>query len=159
MATRLLNESERIAWIRLALVSQGIPALLDAQLRADSAITHFEYLVLNFLDGPEGPSVPMTRLAELTSGSLSRLSHVVARLEKAGYATRSRSADDGRVTVATITPTGKEVFRAAAPGHVANIRRLVFDHLDPEDVATLGTIMAKLVPSVDPHGTLGPLAR
>jgi DNA-binding MarR family transcriptional regulator len=159
MATRPLNENERVAWIRLALVSQGLPALLDAQLRANSSITHFEYLVLNFLDGPEGPSVPMTRLAELTSGSLSRLSHVVARLESAGYATRSRSADDGRVTVATITDAGRDVFRAAAPGHVANIRRLVFDHLEPDDVATLGTIMGKLVPSVDPHGTLGPLAR
>jgi DNA-binding MarR family transcriptional regulator len=159
MASRPLTETERVAWIRLALVAQGMPALLDAQLRAESDITHFEYLVLNFLAGPEGPSVSMTRLAELTSGSLSRLSHVVARLETAGYATRARSAHDGRVTVATISDTGRDAFRAAAPGHVANIRRLVFDHLEPDEVETLGAILAKLVPSVDPHGTLGPLAR
>lgn len=68
-------------------------------------------------------------------------------------------ADDGRVTVATISDTGRDVFRAAAPGHVANIRRLVFDRLEPDDAVTLGAIMAKLVPAEDPHDTLRPLAR
>lgn len=157
--SRPLDPVERVAFIRFALVAQGVSAQLDAQLIANSAMTHFEYQILNFLNGSPERSLPMTRLAELTASSLSRLSHAVAHLEKGGRVTRSRSAEDGRVTIATLTDEGRRVYREAVPGHVANIRRLIFDRLDAAEVAQLDSVMGKLVPGIDPQGTLGDLAR
>jgi hypothetical protein len=45
MDTRWLDEDERAAWLRLIAVVELLPGVLDAQLRADSGLTHFEYFV------------------------------------------------------------------------------------------------------------------
>jgi hypothetical protein len=37
-----------------------------------------------------------------------------------------------------LTDAGYEKVVATAPGHVEEVRRLVFDHLSPEQVAALG---------------------
>mgnify|MGYP000954306380 CR=1 FL=1 len=46
----------------------------------------------------------MSDLAFMAKGSLSRLSHVVSRLEQRGYVSRRPSPDDGRTTLATAKP-------------------------------------------------------
>jgi DNA-binding MarR family transcriptional regulator len=153
-----LSAAQRTAWIRFAGVAQGIPAELNSRLLADSGITQFEYLVLNHLNLSEAHSLPMTRLALLLASSLSRLSHVVTRLEGGGHVTRAKSAEDGRVAIATITDTGLELFRAAAPGYFATVRELFFDRLDAADLADVNRIMLKLLPGVDAGGILAPLA-
>ncbi len=45
---------------------------------------------------------------------------------------------------AELTPTGHEVLEETAPGHVAEVRRRVFDQLDDEEVAQLRAIATKL---------------
>jgi DNA-binding MarR family transcriptional regulator len=153
-----LSAAQRTAWIRFAGVSQGIPAELNSRLLARSGITQFEYLVLNHLNLSEGRSLPMTRLAVLLASSLSRLSHVVTRLERSGHVTRAKSAEDGRVAIATLTDSGLELFRAAAPGYFETVRQLFFDRLDATDLRDLDRIMLKLLPGVDAGGILAPLA-
>ena len=49
MEPQWLNEEERAAWLRLVSVTELLPGILDAQLRRDSGLTHFEYLVLAML--------------------------------------------------------------------------------------------------------------
>ena len=149
--------AQRTAWIRFAGVAQGIPAELNSRLFAESGLSQFEYLVLNHLILSEGERLPMTRLALLLACSLSRLSHVVARLEREGCVTRSKSPDDGRVAIASLTERGAEQFRAAAPGYFAAVRELFFDRLDARDLADLDRVMTKLLPGVDAGGILAPL--
>ena len=149
---------QRTSWIRFAGVAQGIPAELNSRLLAQSGLTQFEYLVLNHLVLSDGGCLPMTRLALLLASSLSRLSHVVARLEKGGYVSRSKSPDDGRVAIAALTEHGGELFRAAAPGYFAAVRELFFNRLDPTDLSDLDRVMRKLLPGVDAGGILAPLA-
>lgn len=153
-----LSPAQRTAWIRFAIVAQGIPAELNSRLLAGSGITQFDYLVLNHLNLSDGHAMPMTRLAVLMASSLSRLSHVVSRLEGDGRVARSRSADDGRVTIATLTERGLELFRAAAPGYFSAVRELFFDRLDATDLADLDRVMQKVLPGVDAGGILAPLA-
>ncbi|HEY4225807.1 MAG TPA: MarR family transcriptional regulator [Pseudolysinimonas sp.] len=150
--------AQRTAWIRFAGVAQGIPAELNSRLLAESRLTQFEYLVLNHLMLSDGRHLPMTRLALLLACSLSRLSHVATRLEKDGCLTRSKSPDDGRVAIATLTARGAQQFQAAAPGYFAAVRELFFDRLDAADLADLDRIMTKLLPGVDAGGVLAPLA-
>jgi DNA-binding MarR family transcriptional regulator len=153
-----LEAAQRTAWIRFAIVAHGIPAELNSRLLAASAISQFEYLVLNHLHLSHGNALPMTRLAVLMASSLSRLSHVVTRLESDGRVIRSRSEEDGRVAIATLTDRGREVFRAAAPGYLADVKQLFFDRLDDADLADLDRIMTKVLPAVDAGGILAPLA-
>lgn len=154
-----LTAIQRTTWIRFAIVAHGIPAELNSRLLSDSGIGQFEFLVLNHLKLSEERSMPMTRLAVLMASSLSRLSHVVSRLESDGRVIRSRSAEDRRVAIATLTDHGLELFQKAAPGYVADVIELFFDRLTGAELSTLDTILGKLLPGVDGGGILAPLAQ
>jgi len=153
-----LGPLQRMAWIRFAGVSQGIPAEITSRLLAETGLTQFEYLVFNHLNLSEGRAMPMSRLALLLASSLSRLSHVVTRLEASGTVTRSRSVDDKRVQIVTLTDAGYTAFRAAAPNYFAAVGELFFDRLDDVDLADLDRVMMKLLPGIDAGGILAPIA-
>ncbi len=58
----------------------------------------------------------MSTLAELMASSKSRLSHQVARMEKAGLVTRQECDSDGRGVLAVmLPPEGRELLERAAP--------------------------------------------
>lgn len=141
---RWLNEAERAAWMELVRVMLTLPAALDTQLRRDCNLTQYEYLALGVLAEQPSHTMSMKSLASMTNGSLSRLSHVVKRLQAAGYVRREINSDDGRLTDAILTDAGFEKVSAAAPGHVATVRALVFDDLTCEQVAQLTEILARI---------------
>ena len=143
--TRWLDEDELRAWLALAGVMLKLGPALDSQLQRDCDLTHFDYLTLAMLSESEGRSLPMSELAARTNASLSRLSHVVSKLESRGWLTRCSSPHSRRVTLVSLTDQGWDVLVAAAPGHVETVRSLVFDGLAPEDVAALERIAGHVV--------------
>ena len=147
---RWLEPDELQAWMTLAALMFKLPGALDYQLQRDSGLTHFEYLVLAGLSESPGRSRRMSDLAGFANGSLSRLSHVVKRLEQRGFVKRYPSAEDGRITVATMTDAGYEELVAAAPGHVATVRQYVIDALTPEQLGQLKAIGDQILQKVDP---------
>lgn len=154
--TRWLNDHERQAWLRLMAVTMLLPSRLEAELKRDAGLSHFEYYVLAMISEAPGRSSALTAIAVKTNSSLSRLSHVVSRLEKAGYLTRCTSPTDGRTSIATLTEAGWQKVVDSAPGHVAEVRSLVFDSLTPEQVTQLDDICASLLTTLDPdHLLLG----
>lgn len=52
--------------------------------------------------------------------------------------------------MAVLTKDGWEKVQEAAPGHVDNVRRLVFEHLTDDELKVLGTAMEKIVNALDP---------
>lgn len=148
---RWLTAEERQAWLRLMAVVMRLPSALDAQLHADADLSYFEYSVMAMLS--EGPQHTrrMSVVAALTEGSLPRLSQVVSRLEKRGYITRSPDPEDGRYTLATLTEAGWQKVVATAPGHVEEVRRLVFDPLSQAQVRQLSAIAGRISTAIDPH--------
>jgi DNA-binding MarR family transcriptional regulator len=147
---RWLGQDELATWMSLAALMFKLPGVLDYQLQRDSGLTHFEYLVLAGLSESPGHSRRMSDLAGFANGSLSRLSHVVKRLEQRGFVERRPAEDDGRITVATMTDAGYEFLVAAAPGHVATVREYVVDVLSPEQLAQLKDIADTILAKVDP---------
>lgn len=147
--TRWLNEDERRAWLKLAGVMLKLAPTLDSQLQRDSDLTHFDYLCLAMLSESDDHTLRMSELAAKTNASLSRLSHVVSKLEKRGWVCRCPSPDSGRVTLVSLTEEGWQVLRKAAPGHVETVRTLVFDGLDKTDVATLERIAGHIVDRIE----------
>ncbi|ETA05533.1 MarR family transcriptional regulator [Gordonia alkanivorans CGMCC 6845] len=124
-----LDDEEMDAWIQVATALARLPHALDAQLLRDAQLTHFEYEVLAALSEAPDHTLRMSELAEMSYGSLSRLSHVVSRLEKREWVRRYQCPEDGRFTNAVLTAAGWEKVVATAPGYIANVRRLVVDRL------------------------------
>ena len=157
MEPRWLDADERAAWLRLIAVVELLPSTLDAQLRRDSQLTHFDYYVLAMLSESPERTLRMTALAARTNATLPRLSHVVRRLEDRGLVERFPCPQDGRATNARLTTAGWEAVVAAAPGHVEAVRRHVLDPLTPTQVTQLREICDALLPTLDPDRTLAPL--
>lgn len=151
METQWLDERERAAWLRLVAVVELLPGLLDAQLRAQAGLTHFEYFVLAMLSEAPERTLRMTALALRTNATLPRLSHVVRRLEDRGLVDRFPCPEDGRATNARLTPAGWTAVVAAAPGHVATVRRAVLDPLTDQQVTQLRDIADALLTQLDPE--------
>ncbi len=145
-----LNDEERQAWLTLASLLVQLGPALDAQLRRDAGITHFEYNVMSVLSEATDRTRRMSEIAVLADGSLSRLSQVVTRLEKKGWLRRSPDPTDGRYTLATLTDEGWDKVVETAPGHVNEVRRLVLDPLTKTQIQQLTTIGQRILKVVVP---------
>jgi len=147
---RWLDAEESQAWRALAKTLVRLPAALDAQLRRDAGISHFEYQVLALLSQAPDRTLRMSELATQAGGSLPRLSQVIARLEQRGWIRRTPDPADGRYTLATLTGQGQEKVTQAAPGHVQEVRRLVFDPLTKTQSRQLREIGRRITRATDP---------
>jgi DNA-binding MarR family transcriptional regulator len=143
--TRWLDPTELDAWIPFSGLLLTLLSSLDAQLQRDSKLSLFGYLVMAGLSEAPERTLPMSGLAVLANGSLSRLSHAVSALERRGWVRRSPSPNNGRITNAVLTDEGYAHVVAAAPGHVENVRRQVLDVLDRHELETLGEISARIL--------------
>ena len=146
--TRWLTEDELESWLKLAGVMLKLNPALDSQLQRDSDLTHFGYLCLAMLSEKDDRMLKMSDLAARVNASLSRLSHVITKLESRGFVERLPCADSRRVTMVRLTDKGYDWLVEAAPGHVETVRSLVYDGLSKDDVEDLrrimGTILARL---------------
>jgi DNA-binding MarR family transcriptional regulator len=159
MDTRWLDEDERAAWLRLIAVVELLPGVLEAQLRRDADVTHFEYFVLAMLSEAPQRTLRMTALAQRTNATLPRLSHVVRRLENRGFVERFPCPEDGRATNARLTDAGWQHVVATAPGHVETVRRHVLSALAPAQIQQLREIADALLARLDPEGRMTGLYR
>ncbi|MDQ0032233.1 MarR family winged helix-turn-helix transcriptional regulator [Arthrobacter bambusae] len=144
-----LNADERRAWLALLSINTLLPAALDTQLQAAGKLSLFDYNVLAMLSEAEGRFLPMSELAARTSASLSRLSHVVTKLQRRGWVEREAHPGDARVTVAHLTEAGMDTIVSLAPGHVDAVRALMLDAMSDDDVADLARIGEKIVARLD----------
>lgn len=147
---RWLNDEERQTWLALVGLMIRLPSALDAQLQRDAGLSHFEYQVLAGLSERPERTLRMSDLALLANGSLSRMSHVVNRLEKRGWVHRTPDPADGRYTLATLTDEGWQKVVETAPGHVAAVRTLIFDPLSKPQARQLRDIGMRVLRAIDP---------
>ena len=150
--TPWLDQDELNTWLSLFSVLTRLPSSLDNQLQRDAGINLFEYMILAALSAQPERRMRMSMLAAISEGSLPRLSQAVGRLEKRGWVRRSPDPEDGRYTLATLTDEGFEKVAATAPGHVAEVRRLVFDPLTRAQPRQLHDICGRIMRTVDPDG-------
>jgi DNA-binding MarR family transcriptional regulator len=151
-----LCHDEQRAWRGFLAMAALLPSALDQQLQRDAEMGHSSYIVLAMLSEAPDRSLRMSDLAARANSSPSRLSHTVTRLEERGWVRRERSPEDGRGSIARLTDDGWDVVVATAPGHVAAVRRYVFDALSPEQVRQLEDIAGAVLATLDPDGSLRP---
>jgi DNA-binding MarR family transcriptional regulator len=129
-----LSAAEVDSWLSVVRLITWLPWSIDQQLQRDSNLRMVEYQVLAMLSERPTRTIRMSSLAEVTNASLSRLSHLVERLERRGLVRREPDPTDGRFTNAILTDEGFHTLAEAAPGHVAHVRSLVVDVLSPEQL-------------------------
>ena len=137
---RWLTPEVESAWRALMTLMAQLPWALECGLQRDAQLSVNEYHALAMLSEREDHTMRMSELATLTNASLSRLSHLVKRLEARGLVRREPDPADGRYTLAILTDDGYRLLVATAPGHVHQVRDLVMDALTPEQVAALHDI-------------------
>jgi DNA-binding MarR family transcriptional regulator len=144
-----LTDAEVSSWLSVVRMMTWLPWSIDQQLRRDSNLGMVEYQVMARLSQSPERTLRMSLLADLANSSLSRLSHLVKRLEDRGFVRRELDPADGRFTNAILTDKGFEVLAEAAPGHVAHVRSLVIDVLSPEQLRRMGQVADRIVSHID----------
>jgi len=123
--------------------------LLDLQLSRDlaneSGFSDADYDVLSNISETEGHRVRLSDLAARMLWSKSRLSHQITRMQQRRLVVREEHPSDGRGTVIVLTDTGWNAIRAAAPSHVASVRRHFIDQLTAQQIEALGNITESVV--------------
>lgn len=145
MSGTWLTADEQRAWRTYLRMSSLLPAQLNRQLQRDSGLTLPEYEVLVQLSEAPGHRLRPFQICEALNWEQSRLSHQLTRMLRRGLIGRQECEADGRGAFVTLTETGAESIRTAAPGHVAAVRRLIFERLSDDQRAAFEQACAAVV--------------
>lgn len=144
-----LSPSELASWLSVVRMMTRLSWAIDTRLQHDADLSMVEYMTMAMLGNAPEQTMRMSELAENTSTSLSRLSHLVKRLESRGYVRREPDPADGRFTNAILLSAGVRKMESAAPGHVAYVRHLVVDNLSGERLRRLGQDAERILQRID----------
>lgn len=137
-----LSDDEQRVWRLYLRAHADLMGHLHRRLQAASQLSLPDYEVLaDLTERPDGQA----RIFELSRSlqwEKSRLSHHLKRMEARGLITRQNCPTDARGSIVCVTQTGWSVMERAAPSHVADVRRLVFDALTGEQIADMEQICA-----------------
>lgn len=146
---RWLDADEQTTWRSLLLCFQLLDETLDRQLQRDSGLHHSHYAILAALSEAPHGAMRMNELASMLRFSASRMTHAITSLERKSWVARTRCVDDGRGQFATLTDQGRLVLERAAPGHIAEVRRCIFDRLTPLQQRRLLDISETILDGLD----------
>ena len=152
--TRWLDDEEQELWRLLLGAVRKINRGMDETLKAGGEVSASEFAVLVALSEAPEQHLRLHELCTQLEWDRSRVSHQVTRMEKRGLLYKEPDAVDARGINVCVTHVGLEHLRRAAPEHVESVRRMVFDHLQPEDVPALrrffnGVLQAKNLPGYE----------
>src|SRR4051794_3150687 len=140
----LPDDAERL-WRRWLRMNALLPGALHRELQADAGLSLPDFDVLvQLTDSPES-RVRVSDLARGLQWERSRVSHHVTRMERRGLVRREECRDDGRGAWVVLTDQGRTTIEQAAPGHVATVRRLVFDAVTPREMEVLAGVIEKVL--------------
>ncbi|MBP2477851.1 DNA-binding MarR family transcriptional regulator [Crossiella equi] len=149
--TQWLDETEQQAWRAFLRAHAELTARLSRQL-LESDLSYADFQVLVNLSELDEPRIRVLELAKSLNWEKSRMSHQLGRMEKRGLVTRAGCPEDRRGAFVELTPAGRTAIERAAPGHVAVVRKLMFDALDPEQVRVLGELCQQVLVNIEASG-------
>lgn len=141
---RWLNADEARAWRAYVIGIALLQSRLHRELQEEHDISLTDYEMLVRLSEQPCRRMRMASLAADMAASKSRVSHQVARLEKAGLVRRTMCPSDGRGIFAEMTESGWDALRIAAPTHVRGVREHLIDLLDENELAVMARIFDRM---------------
>ena len=140
-----LDETEARAWRGYLRMRTLLHAQIVRDLAREAGLSGPDYDVLSNVSEAPGRRARLGDLAARMAWSRSRLSHHITRMERRGLVTREDCTSDGRGAFVVLTDAGWRAIRAAAPGHVASVRRHFIDLLSREQLDALAEISRTVV--------------
>ena len=138
-----LSPAEMEAWRAYIVTSRRLMEILEQALDAHD-LSMADYEVLAQLSDAPGRRMRMSELAEAALLSRSRLSHRMKVMEQSGLIRKEECPDDRRGAFAVMTAKGWDAIVAAAPDHVASVRRVFTDVLSPADQKVIASSFATI---------------
>jgi DNA-binding MarR family transcriptional regulator len=142
--TEWLSDSEQQLWRSFLRGSTRVMNSLDDSLQRTSGLAMTDYEILVMLSESVDQQLRMSDLADRVLISRSRLTYRVDQLIRRELVERVECDDDRRGTFARLTPTGLATLTAAAGAHVADVRRLVIDHVNPHDLVRFTELLQSI---------------
>jgi DNA-binding MarR family transcriptional regulator len=143
--TRWLSEDEQRAWRGLLRMTAQLDAHLGRRLTECSGLSIADYDVLVPLsEAPDG-RLRMFEIAQALNWEQSRLSHHLSRMSRRGLVSREHCDSDRRGAYVVLTDAGRQAIERAAPAHVAEVRRMVFDGLSAAQLEALSGVTSSVL--------------
>jgi DNA-binding MarR family transcriptional regulator len=140
-----LSAEEERAWRAYRRMRTLLDLQIARDLARDSHLSESDYDVLSTLTEKPDRNWRASELAAQLLWSTSRLAHHLGRMEGRGLIARGECAEDGRGATVTLTGAGWAALQAAAPEHVASVRRHFIDLLTPSEVQAVAAVAGKVL--------------
>jgi len=147
------NRDSVAAWQAVLRAQNRALRAIEQDLQDRKLIPLSWYDVLLELNAAPDRQLRMQDLAARVVLSRTRVSRLVSELERVGYIERVPDPDDGRATLARLTPEGRAARREAAPVYLAGIEQHFNRHLTAaqQDAITKGLQRVVDAHEVDPR--------
>jgi DNA-binding MarR family transcriptional regulator len=149
MKTRWLDRDQQQAWRAYLVGTTLLMERLDRDLRENHDLSLPEYEILVRLSEATDHRLRMAELADSVKNSRSRITHTIARMERAGLVLRRQCAEDGRGVFAMLTEKGQALLVEAAPAHVESVRTNLIDVVEREDLLAVGRAFATVASALE----------
>ena len=141
------------AWQAVLRAQNRALRAIEQDLQDRKLIPLSWYDVLLELNAAPDRQLRMQDLAARVVLSRTRVSRLVSELERVGYIERVPDPDDGRATLARLTPEGRAARREAAPVYLAGIEEHFNRHLTAAQQDAIAKGLQRVVDAheVDPR--------
>lgn len=140
-----LDDPGMLAWRMFLTAHATVIRRLDAELEMRESLSLSDFDVLAQLHFAGG-TLRMRDLADGVLLSRSGMTRRVDRLETAGYVSRAACETDRRGSMASLTDAGRQRLLRALPVHLQGIADYFLAPLGVDELASVRTTLAKLVP-------------
>ena len=146
--TAWLSGDEQRMWRSFHRMRRLLDRGLERQLAGEAGLSAADFEVLVPLSEAPHRQLRARELVRMLSWDRSRLSHHLRRMEQRGLIDRLECPGDARGTIIALTARGWKIIEAAAPAHVAAVRRYIFDVLSPPEVAVFTELVERIADRV-----------
>lgn len=145
MNTQTIESTHRLeAWVSFLRAHAAITRALNADLLTEHGLTLNDYEVLLHLSHAEGGMMRRVDLAERVLLTASGITRLLDGLERAGFVEKASCKQDGRVSYAKLTASGRQKLGAAASTHVAGIEELFTGRFSESELRALADLFSRL---------------
>ena len=140
--TPSLTAEELAAYFAFRRAGDLLQKAVTGQLRP-YGLTEVQFTVLAQL-GPVPEGIGMSELAEALVVSKGGLTYQAKQLEARGLVARIADPQDDRAVKMALTSEGRALLEQVLPEHIAQMRELFFDRIDPASLQIMRAALEQL---------------
>jgi MarR family 2-MHQ and catechol resistance regulon transcriptional repressor len=130
------------AWSGFVRAHAAIHRAVHRELK-DSGLTGAQLAILGVLAEAGEGGVRLNEISHSLSVTSANVTGLVDRLEEAGHLVRRAHPEDRRVTLAVLTPTGRDMFERVQPAHLERVQ-FVMSALTAEEQLLLAGLLDRI---------------